>query len=194
LFIYLFTVFLFLPTILRYEINYLGNDNGWVIYFSPYTRIFEFVSGVLVAMVFKTSAPRDTKYLVDMCLVLIFSLLVYILFYPVVTNTEYDLLRTNFFFAPIICLILFLLTCYNSRISKILGNNIFSFFGEISYSTYLMSFPVISLLNASFVVVNLSIVGYISGICKVIACFILTTLMAYGSYLLIEKPSRKLLR
>ena len=66
--------------------------------------------------------------------------------------------------------------------------------GDISYSVYMWGFWVEGMLGAYFNSANASGLAYFNSSVKLIITLLLTTVFAYGSYWLIEDPSRRWIR
>jgi peptidoglycan/LPS O-acetylase OafA/YrhL len=85
-----------------------------------------------------------------------------------------------------------LLCCiYKTHVSAVLSSRPMMMFGEISYSAYIWSFSVLTLLSPNG---PAGFSSYPNAMFKTAAALSITTLVAYGSYLLIESPSRNWLR
>jgi peptidoglycan/LPS O-acetylase OafA/YrhL len=68
------------------------------------------------------------------------------------------------------------------------------FMGDISYSVYVWSFFVLDALTNTFKSAEPSIEGIVNSALRVGVAVGLTTVFAYGSFVLIENPSRRWLR
>jgi len=99
-------------------------------YFTP-SRIFEFGIGSLVALSnFKIEKSKQNY------LSIIFFFILLILVFKIEYNYKYNLL--------LLCLIVSgLLLTQESKINFFLGNNIFNYFGKVSYLIYLIHWPLI---------------------------------------------------
>ncbi len=194
--LYLLTVFLLFPSILDFQISNFGNKNGWVTYFSPFTRVFDFFAGVLAARAYMCVRDRmrtinKTEYFVLILMVILCLLL--IAFDPL-RNTTFAVLLSNFLYTPPLAISIFLLSRFQTMFSRLLTSRLLLFIGEISYSVYLLGFMIITALAASYVNNRPTSMAYINSSIKVFSIVLLATFFAYGSYNLFEKPSRKFMR
>ena len=65
------------------------------------------------------------------------------------------------------------------------------FLGEISYSIYIWSFFVMTMITSFYVSAEKSALAYANSVVKVFVIVGLTIVFGYGSYALIEAPSRR---
>jgi peptidoglycan/LPS O-acetylase OafA/YrhL len=165
---------------------------GWVYYFSPYVRIFEFISGMLMAQAYKV---RDTEWLPSIVLpiCLMWCGIVFISgWLPPWAPLEN--LVPNFIYAPAIALVMLHVCKRKSWLSDALSSRPMVFLGEISYSIYIWSFFIMTMLSSMFASAHPITIAYFNSGLKVIVICAVTVVMAYGSYALIEAPSRRWIR
>lgn len=165
----------------------------WITYYSPITRLFEFIAGVITAKAYQSlrgasPSPRLAK------IALVAGLLWCGVWMSVGWNGIpwlFDLLH-NFVFAPGIAALLLITCLYKSRLRDLLSSAPCLLAGDISYSVYIWSIPVLyavsGWLNRDFALQSAAIP------IKGVICIAATTLLAYGSYSLIEQPSRRWIR
>lgn len=171
----------------------------WLIYFSPYSRISEFIVGCLIAAIYMQLSERKLSLKEErMGLALTFtSLFAVILTHHYIWNppTGYAYswltnLHRCFGFAPSFAALIFCCARYQNIVTRFLSNPFFMLGGEISYSIYL-----IHLMVPQTPVFRL--IGHLTKSHKNIK-LILTLAFIYGisvlSYKLIEAPSRQILR
>jgi peptidoglycan/LPS O-acetylase OafA/YrhL len=101
---------------------------------------------------------------------------------------------SNFIYAPVLAPLMLCLCRYESGLSRLLSTRLAVFLGEISYSIYIWSFFVMTMLSSYFVSAEESALAYVNSTVKALVTIALTVVFAYGSYLLIEAPSRRWLR
>ena len=174
---------------------------GWLTYFSPYIRIFEFFLGMCSAWLYLGSSKKGHSsksapfhaYIVSMfCLIgIVFMFCVRIV--PALAHPFLVFLTTNFGFAPFLACLFYYSCRYDLHISKFFASKPAVFCGEISYSVYIIQFHVYSLFPA-FVSSGPSLGAYVSSSVRLIFFVLFTTVFSYGSLLLIEKPARNMLR
>jgi peptidoglycan/LPS O-acetylase OafA/YrhL len=170
---------------------------GWLIYFSPLTRLPEFILGMLAAKTYAAMSERPHNRLVGsivitICLAWCVSTIV---FSKISANPVIALLVPNFIFAPALALLM-LNCCLNDDglLNRILSARPLMFAGEISYSVYIWSWSALTLLGSAFISPEASRLAYANSAVKMVAILGYATVFAYGSYLLIEAPSRAYLR
>ena len=198
LYIFLVLICLFLPKLLHHIKSHFSPQTfGWMVYASPYTRVFEFISGALAAKVYLSYQVNEqhkinnTQFaLMLLCLIWCAALIVNNAFIP----KKFVLLQTNFIFAPAISILLVLCCRFRSIFSAILSSRPLLAMGEISYSVYLLQFWMLTSLSGAYLLKMPPTIAWVNPIMKVIAIIGLTTIAAYGGYHLIEKPFRKLIR
>jgi peptidoglycan/LPS O-acetylase OafA/YrhL len=170
----------------------------WCIYFSPYIRVLDFLVGMLAARCYQMSSLTHLR---ANAVVLTVGLAWCTLAYASgVANLLFlNNLMPNFAFAPGIALVMIATSRGEDALARTLSSPATLFFGEISYSIYIWSIFVVnalaSMLQPSMLQVRDQItIAYLNSALKVVIIFALTVMMAYGSYHLIEMPSRRWLR
>ncbi len=172
----------------------------WLIYFSPYSRIFEFILGCCIASIhFKVASFKPTKkeeligYIAIIGAIIGLVIMHYFVFNPPFHLNFLICLHQNFGFAPLIAIIIFCCARYNNIIVNLFSKKWIIIGGEMSYSIYIFHLPIASLYsdNASYASTfkiacadsykYLIMLGTIFGI-------------SYLSYKIIEIPCRRWLR
>jgi peptidoglycan/LPS O-acetylase OafA/YrhL len=165
---------------------------GWLGYFGAPVRVFEFVAGILSARAYM--ALRDGELSGSR---LVFTLApawcaAVILIGPLTTGSP---LLGNFIFAPALApFMLYVCRAPGHWFARVLSSRPLQFMGDISYSVYVWSFFVLDGLANSFKSGEPSIEGIINSLLRVAVAVGLTSVFAYGSFVLIETPSRRWLR
>jgi peptidoglycan/LPS O-acetylase OafA/YrhL len=168
----------------------------WIIYYSPLTRLCDFIVGMLAAKVF-VEVPAPSRPVPSAMIILLAAPLwcaAVLLLNPITDNPVLTDIKRNFIFSPALGALLVCLCRYETRLSRTLASRPFLFAGEISYSVYVWSFGVLTMLAAAFVSPAPSPLAFLSSSIKMLACVGVTTVFAYGSYLMIETPCRRWLR
>jgi peptidoglycan/LPS O-acetylase OafA/YrhL len=194
---FLIASFLLLPCLLQFQIDTYRNTNGWVAYFSPFTRIFDFVAGVLASKTYLALHKDDNRKISLLgygALLVLLGFCILIIAFDPLSKTQYGILLPNFVFTPFIAPLLFLFCRYDTFLSRVLCAKPFTFIGEISYSVYLLGFLVMTALGDIYVSKDASVIAYINSSFKIVVIFTFTTFMAYGCYNLFEKPMRTWVR
>jgi peptidoglycan/LPS O-acetylase OafA/YrhL len=167
----------------------------WLVYFSPYVRIWEFIAGALAALAFSKSKllnePRSgvrvlTVLAIGWCLIVVAT--------PLSKKPFLSDILSNVIFVPALLVILMSACVYKDWLAKLLSHPIMLASGEISYSVYIWCWGVISsfgTLNASAAP---SPLAYLLSSVKFVAILLVTTMAASASYRYIEVPSRRWLR
>ncbi|CDH03048.1 acyltransferase family protein [Xenorhabdus bovienii] len=156
----------------------------WLVYIFPATRLFEFLCGVLVCLLFK-----DKKLLV---INVKLSLMFVIVFYFISLNISYLYTYASINIIP--CLMIILSFAHNDSKQKntILSNRFFIFLGEISFSFYLVHRMVIMYTPDKLIylidIYNIPIISII------ILWFSLSILLSYFLYKMIELPVVNIVR
>lgn len=187
-----------------YPTNFGESFYRWFLYFSPYSRIFEFIGGVLTAQAFvlvrgnlRLRARIPAGILVWLALAVLLSLWA-LFFYngmrnPWLTpgNTSWQAfvvnLHMNFLLAPACYVLIFALALGGSLASRALAAAIPRWLGDISYSTYL------SHLMAERIVTMLR-VDFAATVPHLIAVFVAIYALSWALYRVVEVPAKRFLR
>lgn len=169
----------------------------WLSYFSPLVRLPEFIVGVLTAKVYcsvKLRSP-ETRGWAPILLFVAGLWCVSVVVIPAITKFPLlEKLASNFIYAPAIATLLLLTCVADTRLGRVLSSPYVLLGGEMSYSVYVWSFFVMiglaDILNLTTPTPNAM---FLAG-AKVGVCIILTTVIAFGSYCLIEAPLRQWIR
>jgi peptidoglycan/LPS O-acetylase OafA/YrhL len=165
---------------------------AWLDYFGAPVRVFEFVAGILSArayMALRDSDPSGSRWVFILAPLWCAAV---ILIEPL---TAGNVLLGNFIFAPALApFMLYVCRSPGHRFGRMLSSRPLQFMGDISYSVYVWSFFVLDALTNTLKSGEPSIEGIINSVLRVVVAVGLTTVFAYGSFVLIEKPSRRWLR
>jgi len=170
----------------------------WFLYLSPYVRVLEFLLGCMAAQAFmQISQSKPSRHeqwggraaLGLAVLFLTFEFLVSTGWLGAPFFRHYLLpLSMNFLCAPAIAIIIFCLARYDSWLGRILSLPALLFLGEISYSIYLLHIYVLRLFPCGYL--PLGIASAAEACWCVLASMLVTVLLSYATYTLIEVPGR----
>jgi peptidoglycan/LPS O-acetylase OafA/YrhL len=169
----------------------------WITYYAPYLRVFEFLAGMLAAKAYKAHAKGGAAPIMAwLVMLLALAWCAAVIGDSTLTQegTQLRNILTNFIFAPALAPLMLCLCRYDSALGRLLSCRPAAFLGEISYSIYIWSFFVMTMMTSYFVSVEESELAYVNSAVKMAVTFGLTVVFAYGSYALIEAPSRRWLR
>jgi peptidoglycan/LPS O-acetylase OafA/YrhL len=170
---------------------------GWLVYFAPPLRLLEFIAGMLAAKAlidFRTSGgtPRHSQAVLAStllwCLAVVFV-------HPLTSGPPLNVILANVIFAPALALFMLHVCFSDGWLSTMLSSRPLQFMGNISYSVYIWSFFVMHrIITPDIHLKAWSIEGAANALIKMAIVVGLTTVFAYGSYLLIEMPVRRWIR
>jgi peptidoglycan/LPS O-acetylase OafA/YrhL len=169
----------------------------WLIYFSPYSRVSEFILGCLTAAAYMRcraappSPSEERAGMVTLCgSVLGLAALNYILFAPPQHFVWYHM---SFGFAPLVAVLIFCCARYTNSIVGILSSGLFVVAGEASYSLYLLHVLVFVPLARHIGPVN-SQLAEIHAFSWLAVAFLGCVGVSLVTYTIYEVPARRLLR
>ena len=183
-------------------VDFANSLYRWFLYFSPYSRIFEFVGGCLTCQLFLL-LRRDgglqiqrrlswLAWLATALIAVVFALYLSVAFtHPWLLTDNHSLvaffisLHMNFLFAPLYYTLFLSLAFGRSTLSRLLSSSVAVLLGEISYSTYLSHW-----LAAGFIA-N-STIGNLHHI--IIAQMLMVYLFSWMLYTSLEVPAKTILR
>jgi peptidoglycan/LPS O-acetylase OafA/YrhL len=166
-----------------------------MVYFNTLLRLLELVAGMLAAKAYLILCHWHRPLSLSLSLAL--SLLWCLGVIAAGSFSEAQLfyfLRCNFLFAPALVTLMLCVCLTDGPLTRFLSSKPLQFMGDISYSVYIWQFAVIAMLGATLQVQDLSPRGTVTLAGKGALIVGLTTAFAYGSYRLIEVPSRRWLR
>lgn len=192
------------PIFTSFEQNFGESFYRWFLYFSPYSRIFEFIGGCLTAqtyflarrdMTLREKFPTGTMALA--ATVVMFGLWGTFFYYGMRNpwllpgNTSFPAfivsLHMNFLLAPTCYLLIFSLAIGGSVISRSLGARIPRFLGDVSYSTYLSHMMAEGILFRAHIQISAMLP-------HLIAIFAVIYALSWLLYSTIEVPAKRILR
>jgi len=164
-----------------------SNENllSYFSYYAPYTRIVEFLIGIVVGRNL-IKFPKDLPSKMSISFALAISS-VFAVLYVLKTSFGGYILQ-NFALAPIWAILIWLVATHKQS-AKIFESWGLRKTGEISYGIYMLQFMVMTTM-----VILIPGSDTFSKVSKVFGIIVLTYCLAYGSSVLIEKPARSYLR
>jgi peptidoglycan/LPS O-acetylase OafA/YrhL len=184
--------------------NFDASFYRWLLYGSPYCRIFEFVGGCLTCQFFLLTRgkrslldrvhPGTIAWLGIVVMVVLFILFRYYGEYnPWLALGNHSIpgylvsLHMNFLFAPACYLLIFALAVGGSGIGRLLSSKPCRLLGDISYSTYL-SHPMADriLLHAGIIISSAAL--------HVIVIMAIVYPMSWILFTIVEVPAKRVLR
>jgi peptidoglycan/LPS O-acetylase OafA/YrhL len=173
----------------------------WLLYFSPYVRIGEFILGCLVAHLYKLLQARPVfrgENLIGSCLLALalisIPIFVYVMYAP---NTDANLLKKmnlNFGLAPSIAVILFCVARYKNAFARMMGTGPIVALGDASYSIYLLHMLVYFPALGQGQTLPSNSYDVVFTIVRLAFAVTLVCIISLGLYRYVEAPSRKWLR
>ena len=176
----------------------------WILYISPYPRLFEFTGGVLTCQLYQLARAQPalcarirSGWLAGLALALIvvlFAMFRYLGEYEpwlAVGNHSWRAflvnLHMNFLFAPACYLLIFSLALGGGAVGRALSSRQACFLGDISYSTYL-SHPMAEriLMHTGLVVTATAL--------HLLAVLAIIYLMSWVLYSIVEVPAKRWVR
>jgi peptidoglycan/LPS O-acetylase OafA/YrhL len=170
----------------------------WLLYFSPYLRMGEFMLGTFVAQLYVQLRDRpvsETEYRIGLgvLLVAVISafLITWVSYSPLFPGNIFRKMDTNFALAPTVALLIFCAARYRSFASRMLTTRPAIVLGDASYSIYLVHYVVL------MVVVKLmgpSGHGVIADVATLVVVLGVILALSVAMFTYYEAPARKWLR
>jgi len=190
------------PQFTARTVNFNGSFYRWLLYVSPYSRIFEFIGGCLTCQLYRL-LRRETGLAVPVAALawsavavaaILFALFRYFgEFNPWLAQGNHSFggfivsLHMNFLFAPACYAMILALALGGSVIGTVLSSRICCFLGDISYSTYL-SHP-----NAERVLLHTRLVVAATW-AHVLVMLTIIYVVSWVLYSIVEVPAKRGLR
>ena len=170
----------------------------WLLYFSPYLRIGEFILGALVAQFYvqlqarKATAVENTLgnavFIVAAGSVFVIS---YFAYGPGIAMNVFEKMDMNFALAPSAALLIFCAARYRSAVSRLLNTPAAITLGDASYSIYLVHLAVLLAVAWLTGSAGRGLVFDSMRLVVVVAAIIVLSMLVYRFY---EAPAREWLR
>ena len=169
---------------------------SWVIYMGPLVRLFEFIAGMLAAKVYLTLRHQPPQRLWMSLVLFVAALwcLAVVSSGRLVPETPLYQIRSNFIYAPALAAFMACICLSSGWWSRWLSSRPLQYMGAISYSVYIWSFFVNGMLSTTYRSPQLTETAFSASTFRVLLVVGFTTMIADGSYRLIEMPARRWLR
>ena len=180
----------------------------WLIYFSPYSRVSEFLLGCIVASIYmqlKDKSPSPQESLVGFGLLVLSITMICVLHYFAfaqnnwVKSLEFRRYAEKFVLcfgvAPFISIIIFFCARYQNIFSRFFTTRIFIIGGQASYSLYLFHVVIIQAFSRDTATISstTALSVYVADISRLCVTFVATLGMAILFYKNVEMPARQAL-
>jgi peptidoglycan/LPS O-acetylase OafA/YrhL len=173
----------------------------WLLYFSPYLRIGEFMLGCLTAHIYvllqNKSASRSEAWIGRGLLVfalLTLGLTFYFMYVPNGTLAFMRQLSYNFGLAPSIAVIMFCTARHRSLLSVVVSWKPFIALGEASYSIYLLHFVVLLLAAGDTIIPPSTSQEMALLLVEIFFSLSFVLILSLGVQQFVEAPARRWLR
>jgi hypothetical protein len=174
----------------------------WLLYFSPYIRIGEFVLGCLIAELYLQLSTRSVVagesavgFVLLVLALLSVPAITYLTYDPDVGTAFFRRLNMNFALAPTAAVIVFAVARWRSPISRQLARRAFVELGEASYSIYLVHYVVfMAIVRTNLTLLSAPAPNLIIEIARFSAILAAIFAVSMISYAAIEVPARRWLR
>jgi len=170
----------------------------WLLYFSPYLRLGEFVLGSLVAQLYAQTLKQKTSWGENSAGTVAFVAaaasvvwITYVEYSPDVATTILREMNMNFALAPSAALLIFCAARYRGRIFRLLMCRPVIVLGEASYSIYLVHLVVLTAAARLLSPAGHGIFYDLFDLALIIVAIFLISIALYAFY---EAPARRLLR
>lgn len=168
----------------------------WLLYFSPYSRLGEFILGALVAQLYvglqpRKVTPRENQVgtLLFYCAAASVVLVTFVEYSPDVEMNIFRKMSLNFALAPSGALLIFCAARYLNSGSRLLNSRPAMLLGNASYSIYLVHFGLLM-----FVAGRIGTHGIVLDLLTVVVVGAMVLLISILTYRYYEDPARKFLR
>jgi peptidoglycan/LPS O-acetylase OafA/YrhL len=180
------SVIIYLALLSIVIINLDAKLSQWLFYIFPFTRLFEFILGVIFGLIFIQSSAKiqySIKVFSVMELLSVILLLTAAYYFIDVHKT----LRYSVFFLPFLILLIYVFAYQRGVVSKWLSHKSLVYLGEISFSFYMIHQLVIYYLNLVQMLDNYYII-------KAVAALAISVLYSSIAYKYYEMPMRNRIR
>lgn len=194
----------FFPGLAPRNVDFANSFYRWLLYISPYSRIFEFIGGVLTCQVFRllrqhghTIARSTLEMMTTLGVLLILGCagLLHYYGYHIAWMAPGNMsfgafvasLHMNFLFAPACYVLIISLALGNSTLGRLLGSRPAVFAGDVSYSSYLSHQYAEQLMSLAGVPITSAVVLLLTVLPTVY-------LLSWMLYTVVEVPGKGFLR
>jgi hypothetical protein len=173
----------------------------WVVYFAPYSRLFEFILGCLIAALYRHLAARDPSareerlgFVLAGLSILLIGGMMWVMARPSNPAPFLQFLHMNFGFALPVGSLIFCAARYRNAISAALSHRLMVRCGEASYSIYLLHAVVLE--GAGLKVPEVGLSGAMTSVIVLRLGIAMLVIISFSlvTYRLVEVPARRWLR
>lgn len=158
----------------------------YILYISPFIRIFDFILGIQLFSICRLLAKKEIKFKHFYILELL-TILLFVAFFYFHKEIEITYRYSIYYWIPM-CLIIFVFSSqfylssgYYSIFGKMFSNQILVYLGKISFCFYLLHYLVIKQFEVESFDENL----------KIFSIFVITLILSVILYEIVEKPMNK---
>lgn len=165
----------------------------WFVYISPYSRIFDFISGFISGLIFVHISKKNVVNLgFKTSTLLEFFCIVFFIMYYKFPLTNIDSLGYDVYHIPVFLLVILVFSFSKGCVSYIISHRFFVLLGDLSFPLFLFHLPLIYV----FSLINKNIYGY-NGLESVIyqsLLFFIILSLSYFIRLVYDRPLSLFLR
>jgi peptidoglycan/LPS O-acetylase OafA/YrhL len=175
----------------------------WLVYFSPYSRIFEFLLGCICASIFMTLKERKVSskeeqlgFVALLATIVVTAVIHWVMFGPANKPNDPCVItqfHMCFGFAPSMVIIIFCCARYNNIISRTLSSWPLVLCGEASYSLYLLHLLIVMAFRWESAPVSSFIVG-VGDFLRVVVAVFSAIGLSLITWRIVEVPARRWVR
>jgi peptidoglycan/LPS O-acetylase OafA/YrhL len=176
-------------------------DRQWLVYYSPYCRVFEFIAGMLTARLYLALRDRPISALearISGAVAVICGCFIAASitspgdWMTSETMSFYDFIRPNLWNLPANVFLIFYLVRYDSSLRRMLTSRLAIAGGEASYSIYLWHLFLLAHFHQEARTVSAT--SIVELLVRLSIYVLLTVVISYGTYRVIEAPARQWIR
>jgi peptidoglycan/LPS O-acetylase OafA/YrhL len=165
----------------------------WLIYFSPYARLLEFILGTLAASMFLLRGNKEPEAgFGTRVLFLLLSIAAVHGFLYSFSMPREGYPTTSIVYSPLVAILIYWMASRNNIFSRFLSKDLLVKFGQASYSIYLLHLPIISAMKQSLT--SGSPADYAMQLLRITVALLIVLVVGRGVYLVFEIPAQNLLR
>ncbi|MFE5320224.1 acyltransferase family protein [Paenibacillus sp. NPDC056579] len=183
-------IVLFAAWLIMFLLNMnLDADNNlwvWMLHIFPITRLFEFMTGVLLGIIFIEQSTNKLKFVNNTKLfhwLELLSLLSFVISLVLSKQMSPAIVR-GVYFVPVWCFLIYVFAFQKGVLSKALSNKWLVYLGEISFSFYMIH----------QLVIRYSEFTGIAPVSRYVLCFIVSLVLSALMFQYYEEPLRKKIR
>jgi peptidoglycan/LPS O-acetylase OafA/YrhL len=178
-----------------------SHDRQWLIYYSPYCRLFEFIAGMLTARLYlgvrekpvSAFEARISGAIAVICGGFVAASITSAGDWMTAdTMSFYDFIRPNLWNMPASAFLIFYAVRYDSGLRRMLTSRLALAGGEASYSIYLWHLFLLAHFHQEVRAASATSISEL--LVRLSIYVLLTVVISYGTYRVIEAPARRWIR